>query len=94
MASTARVLTGDLRLLLGMVRVNRPWRLAVRLLLRVVGPLFAEGLGHPAARSDHLEPAWLTRSLATVGGGPGAGPESDDAGARGGPHPPVGAARP
>jgi hypothetical protein len=48
-------------------------------LLLVVAPLIAEGLGHPAHLSDHLEPAWLTCSLATVGGALGAGPESDDA---------------
>ena len=174
-AFTARVLTGNLRLLLGMVRANRPWRLAVRLsraltaaiaagvfalitrdiwaladhsgwprltviaagsvvavvvtlvvgaelwerprshrvrkqvllfnvattatvvigvltlyavlfvlalagaLLLVVAPLFAEGLGHPARLSDYLELAWLTCSLATVGGALGAGLESDDA---------------
>ncbi len=48
-------------------------------LLLVVAPLFAEGLGHPAALSDYLEPAWPTCSLATVGGALGAGLESDDA---------------
>jgi hypothetical protein len=174
-AFTARVLTGNLRLLLGMVRANRPWRLAVSLsraltaaiaagvfalittdiwrladsygwvrltvvavgsvvavvvtlvvgaqlwerprhrrvrkqvllfnvattatvvigvltlyavlfllalagaLLLVVAPLFAEGLGHPAHLPDYLELAWLTCSLATVGGALGAGLESDDA---------------
>ena len=174
-AFTARVLTGNLRLLLGMVRANRPWRLAVRLsraltaaiaagvfalitrdiwaladdsgwprltviavgsvvavvvtlvvgaelwerprshrvrkqvllfnvattvtvvigvltlyavlfalavagaLLLVIAPLFAEGLGHPARLPDYLELAWLTCSLATVGGALGAGLESDDA---------------
>ena len=172
---TARVLSGNLRLISGMVRANRPWRLAVRLsraltaaiaagvfalvtadiwrladafgwvrlllvgigsvvaiavtlivgaemwerprnrrvrkqvvlfniataatvafgvlslyltlfvlallggLLLVVEPLFSEGLGHPAEFSDYLELAWLTSSLATVGGALGAGLESDDA---------------
>ncbi|WP_232796978.1 hypothetical protein [Blastococcus atacamensis] len=171
---TARVLSGNVRLLSGMVRANRPWRLAVRLsraltaaiaagvfalvtadiwrladafgwlrlllvgvgsvvaiavtlivgaemwerprsrrvrkqvllfniataatvtigvlslylalfvlallggLFLVVEPLFSEGLGHPAGFSDYLELAWLTCSLATVGGALGAGLESDD----------------
>ncbi|WP_240619600.1 hypothetical protein [Blastococcus sp. TF02-8] len=171
---TARVLSGNLRLLSGMVRANRPWRLAVRLsraltaaiaagvfalvtadiwrladafgwlrlllvgigsvvaiavtlivgadmwerprsrrvrkqvvlfniataatvtigvlslylalfvlallggLFLVVEPLFSDGLGHPAHFSDYLELAWLTCSLATVGGALGAGLESDE----------------
>jgi hypothetical protein len=172
---TARVLTGNLRLLLGMVRANQPWRLTGRLsraltaaiaagvfalvtsdiwrladrfgwvrlsavavgsvvaiavtliagaglweraphrrvrkqvalfnlattatvvigvlslylalfvlafagaLLLVVRPLFAQGLGHAVHLSDYLELAWLTSSLATVGGALGAGLESDEA---------------
>ncbi|MGY1786628.1 hypothetical protein [Geodermatophilus sp. SYSU D00698] len=172
---TARVLSGNLRLLVGMVRANRPWRLTIRLsraltaavaagvfalvtadiwrladrfgwlrlstvglgsvvaicatlvvgaglwerarsrrvrkqvalfnlatvatvvigvltlyaalftlalvgsLLLVPSALFAEGLGHPAAIGDYLELAWLTSSLATVGGALGAGLEDDDA---------------
>ena len=48
-------------------------------LLLVVEPLFSQGLGHPAEFSDYLELAWLTSSLATVGGALGAGLESDDA---------------
>lgn len=172
---TARVLTGNLRLLVGMVRANRPWRLTIQLsraltaavaagvfalvtadiwrladrfgllrlsalglgsvvaicatlvvgaelwertrsrrvrkqvalfnlattatvvigvltfyaalfalalagsLLLVPAGLFAEGLGHPARIGDYLELAWLTSSLATVGGALGAGLESDEA---------------
>ncbi len=172
---TARVLTGNLRLLVGMVRANRPWRLTASLsraltaavaagvfalvtadiwrladrfgtlrltavglgsvaatcatlvvgaqlweraasrrvrkqvtlfnlatvatvvigvltlyaalfLLAVAGALLlvptgllAEGLGHRAGLGDHLELAWLTTSLATVGGALGAGLESDEA---------------
>jgi hypothetical protein len=174
-AFTARVLTGNLSLLAGMVRANRPWRLAVRLSraltaavaagvfalvtpdiwtladrfgavrlvavglgsvvaisttlvvgaelwerpagprvrkqvalfnlattatvvigvlslyaalfllalgaagVLVVPSLFGEGLGHPARFADYLELAWLTSSLATVGGALGAGLESDEA---------------
>lgn len=171
---TARVLTGNLRLLLGMVRTNRPWRLAaglsraltaaiaagvfalvtpdiwqlsdafgwVRLLgvglvavlattttlivgahlwehaptpqvrkqvalfnlattatvtigvltfyaalfvlaalaaaILVVPALLADSLGHPIGVSEYLQLAWLTSSLATVGGALGAGLETDD----------------
>lgn len=172
---TARVLSGNLRLLVGMVRANRPWQLAARLsraltaaiaagvfalitadiwrladalgglrltviaagsvaaiaaaliigaglwertrhrrareqvvlfnlataatvligvlafyaalfvlallgsLLLVVPGLLTAGLGHPAGPGDYAELAWLTSSLATVGGALGAGLETDDA---------------
>ncbi|MGY5884765.1 hypothetical protein [Modestobacter lacusdianchii] len=172
---TARVLSGNLRLLLGMVRANRPWRLAVRLsraltaaiaagvfalvtsdiwrladafgwprltavalgsvvaiavtlivgaqlwertpdrrvrkqvtlfnlattatvvigvlalyaalfalalagaLLLVPPSLFQGGLTHAVHLSDYVELAWLTSSLATVGGALGAGLETDEA---------------
>ncbi len=48
-------------------------------LLLVPAELLAEGLGHPVGIADHLELAWLTTSLATVGGALGAGLESDEA---------------
>lgn len=172
---TARVLSGNLRLLLGMVRANRPWRLAARLskaltaaiaagvfalvtsdiwrladafgwsrltavalgsvvaiavtlivgaqlwerapsrrvrkqvvlfnlatsvtvligvlafyaalfalalagsLLLVPSSLLAGGLTHAVHLSDYAELAWLTSSLATVGGALGAGLETDEA---------------
>jgi hypothetical protein len=169
---TTRVLSGHLRLLLGMVRANRPWQLAVRLsraliaagaagvfalvtsdiwrladafgwlrlaavsagsvaaigatliigaglweragrpamrqqvvlfniattatvvvvlyvalfvlallagLLLIVPRLLTGALGHPVEFSDYVEVAWLTSSLATVGGALGAGLESDEA---------------
>lgn len=175
MRFTARVLSGNLRLLAGMVRANRPWRLAAGLsraltaaitagvfalvtsdiwrladafgwarltlvalgsvvaiavtlvvggqlweraperrvrkqvalfnlattatvvigVLALYGALFAlalagavvlvpssslaDGLGHPVHLSDHVELAWLTSSLATVGGALGAGLETDEA---------------
>jgi hypothetical protein len=172
---TARVLTGNIRLLLGMVRANRPWRLAVGLsraltaavaagvfalvtsdiwmladgfgrirfvavglvavtatvatlivgahlwerapkpqvrkqvalfniattatvvigvlslyaalfllaaaaaVILVVPSILAADLGHPVGTRTYLALAWLTSSLATVGGALGAGLESDDA---------------
>ena len=48
-------------------------------LLLVVPDLLAAGLGHPAGSGDYAELAWLTSSLATVGGALGAGLETDDA---------------
>lgn len=173
-AFTARVLTGNIRLLLGMVRANQPWRLtlrlsralaaaaaagvfalvtsdiwrladtfgAVRLAGATVGSLtavvatliigaelwerapqrrnreqvalfniattatvvigvatfyavllvlagvaaaclvvprgFSDAVGHPVHVSDYAELAWLTCSLATLGGALGAGLETDD----------------
>ncbi|MHC3004608.1 hypothetical protein [Gordonia sp. GN26] len=174
-AFTARVLTGNLRLLSGMVRANRPWRLALGLtraltgaiaagvfalvtadiwlladtfgwvrltgvavgsivaitatliigadlwergtsrqsreqivlfntvtvitvvlgvaafyaalfvlatvgaLCLVVPQVFGDALGHDPGITDYLEVAWLTCSLATVGGALGAGLETDEA---------------
>ena len=40
--------------------------------------LFEEGLGHAVRLGDHMKLAWLTSSLATLGGALGAGLESDD----------------
>jgi hypothetical protein len=71
-ATTATVVIGVLTLYAVL------FLLALAGALLVVAPLFAEGLGHPAHLSDHLELAWLTCSLATVGGALGAGLESDD----------------
>ncbi|SNS53331.1 hypothetical protein SAMN04488107_2903 [Geodermatophilus saharensis] len=48
-------------------------------LLLVPSGLFAEGLGHRAGLGDYLELAWLTSSLATVGGALDAGLEEDEA---------------
>ena len=39
----ARVITGNIWLLLGMLRANRPWRLALRL-MRVLAVAFAAGV--------------------------------------------------
>jgi hypothetical protein len=48
-------------------------------LLLIVPRLLTEAVGHPVAFGDYVEVAWLTSSLATVGGALGAGLESDEA---------------
>jgi hypothetical protein len=47
-------------------------------LLIVVPDLLAEALGHPVGLADYVEVAWLSSSLATVGGALGAGLETDE----------------
>ena len=51
----------------------------VAALLLVVPELLSAALGHPVGLADYAELAWLTSSLATVGGALGAGLESDEA---------------
>jgi hypothetical protein len=48
-------------------------------LLLVVPSLLADAISHPVTFGDYVEVAWLTSSLATVGGALGAGLESDEA---------------
>ncbi|MCW2537490.1 MAG: hypothetical protein JWQ26_3189 [Modestobacter sp.] len=48
-------------------------------LLLIVPSLLADALGHPVAFRDYVEVAWLSSSLATVGGALGAGLETDEA---------------
>jgi hypothetical protein len=48
-------------------------------LLLVVPSLLADAVSHPVTFRDYVEVAWLTSSLATVGGALGAGLESDEA---------------
>ena len=48
-------------------------------LLLVVPSRLAEAISHPVTFGDYVEVAWLTASLATVGGALGAGLESDEA---------------
>jgi hypothetical protein len=74
LATSATVLTGVLALYAALLALS----LAAALLL-VVPQLLTDTLGHPIALSDYLEVAWLTSSLATVGGALGAGLESDEA---------------
>ncbi|WP_218566435.1 hypothetical protein [Vallicoccus soli] len=74
LATTATVLLGVLTLYAVL--------LALSLLgagVLVVPDLLAAALGHGAGPGDYLEVAWLTTSLATVGGALGAGLESDAA---------------
>ena len=81
MRFTARVLSGNLRLLGGMVRANRPWRLAIRLSRALTAAIAAGVFALVTADLWRLADAfgWLTSSLATVGGALGAGLESDEA---------------
>ena len=53
----AGVITGNLRLLLGMLRANRPWRLAIRLSRALVAALTAAVFPINAARSNPAEPS-------------------------------------
>jgi hypothetical protein len=48
-------------------------------LLLVAPSLLADAIGHPVTFGDYVEVAWLTASLAAVGGALGAGLESDEA---------------
>jgi hypothetical protein len=48
-------------------------------LLLVVPSRLADAISHPVTFGDYVEVAWLTSSLATVGGALGAGLESDEA---------------
>ncbi|WP_209305191.1 hypothetical protein [Blastococcus sp. CT_GayMR20] len=48
-------------------------------LLLIVPSLLADAISHPVTFRDYVEVAWLTSSLATVGGALGAGLESDEA---------------
>jgi Flp pilus assembly protein TadB len=74
LATTATVVIGVLSLYVALFLLA----LAAAAVL-VVPSLFADGLGHPVHPADYLELAWLTSSLATVGGALGAGLESDEA---------------
>ena len=74
LATTATVVTGVLALYAALLALS-----LLAALLLLVPQLLADTLGHPVALRDHLEVAWLTASLATVGGALGAGLESDEA---------------
>ena len=74
LATAATVLIGVLALYAALFALS----LATALLL-VVPSLLEEALGHPATFADYVELAWLTSSLATVGGALGAGLETDEA---------------
>jgi hypothetical protein len=74
LATTATVLIGVLAFYTALFALAVP-----ATLLLVPDRLLAAALGHPAHVTDYLEVAWLTSSLATVGGALGAGLETDDA---------------
>lgn len=73
LATTATVVLGVLSLygaLLLLALLTSP--------VLVPSGLFEEGLGHSVGVGDYMELAWLTSSLATLGGALGAGLESDE----------------
>ena len=74
LATTATVVTGVFALYAALFVLSIP-----AAFLLVVPELLTEKLGHPISLGDYLEVAWLTTSLATVGGALGAGLESDEA---------------
>ena len=73
LATTATVLIGVLALYAALFVLA-----LLAALVLVVPGLYADALGHPASFSDYVELAWLTSSLATLGGALGAGLEQDD----------------
>ena len=73
-ATTATVLIGVVVLYAALFALA-----LVAALLLVVPELLSAALGHPAGLADYAELAWLTSSLATVGGALGAGLETDEA---------------
>src|SRR4051812_13333327 len=73
LATTATVLTGVMALCVALFALS-----LLAALLLVVPRLMADTLGHPVTFGDYVEVAWLTTSLATVGGTLGAALESDD----------------
>lgn len=74
LATSVTLLSGVLALYAALLALS-----LLGVLLLVVPRLLADTLGHPVAAWDYVAVAWLTSSLATVGGALGAGLESDDA---------------
>ena len=74
LATSATVLIGVMALYAALFGLS-----LLAALLLVVPRMLADTLGHPIGLSDDLHLAWLTSSLATVGGALGAGLESDEA---------------
>jgi hypothetical protein len=73
LATTATVVLGVLSLyvaLLLLALLTSP--------VLVPSELFGEGIGHGVRVGDYMKLAWLTSSLATLGGALGAGLESDE----------------
>jgi hypothetical protein len=73
LATTATVVVGVLVLYVALFLLA-----LLAALLLVVPTLLVDALGHPVGVADYIEVAWLSSSLATVGGALGAGLESDE----------------